>query len=169
MSTSNQAASWDAESTDNGQWVIAAACPGRAIRFHAPVDSGYPSEDVWIEARALTHQEALERESVGVFEEYELADSGRVVFVSRRYDLWAMAEYDYLHALVDFCLPERTADGEVHLRRAADGTPESNIMLLAAMPSRLANWIQDCIDRVNLRDPLGQAAMDEAKKKPASC
>jgi hypothetical protein len=152
---------------DASQWIIAAAGPGRAVRFGGPVGEGAP-EGVWVEVRPLTHREALEREALGTYEECSLSPDGGLVAVTRRYDLWAMAEYDYTCALTDFCLPVREADGSVSLRRMQDAGHEGTVALLAAMPPALACWVQECVDRVNLRDVEGLRAMGEAQKKSAN-
>ena len=154
-----------ADELDESQWVIVAAGLGRSVRFAAPVGVGEPGEAGWVEVRALTHREALERESVGTYEECELGDNGRVLSVVRRFDLWAMAEYDYAYAVTDFCLPERRSDGSVAVRRMGDASLEANLVLLGEMPPALAAWMQSCVDRVNLRHVAGQLGLDEAQKK----
>jgi len=154
----------EAGGLEEAQWVIVAAAPGRSVRFAASHEMEGAPEGAWVEARALSHREALERESIGTYEAYELADNGCVLSVVRRQDLWAMAEYDYTHSLTDFCLPERLANGEVSWRRLGDGTVEQNLSLLEAMPPCLAEWVQSCVDRVNLRTTAGQTGLAQAKK-----
>lgn len=146
-------------------WVISVASPGGTVRFDLPSDAPDDLGGGWIEVRPLSHREALERESLGVYEEYELSDSGRVLSVVRRYDFWAMAAYDYSVALVDYCLPERLPSGELGLSRKRETALEESLSLLASMPPALADWVQDGIDAVNLRDSAGRAGMAEAKKK----
>jgi len=152
------------EIADDAQWIIAAAQPGACVRFSAPADAPDCGSDVWVEVRALTYREALERESLGVVEDYELDENGRALCVSRRYDLWAMAAYDLERSLVDFCLPEWQADGTVVMRRKGDGGIDGDLAALETMPPALAEWVQGCIDRVNLRHFAGQSALAEAKK-----
>lgn len=153
---------------DDARWVICAAAPGGAVRFEAPVEVAGVGGPVWVEVRALSHREALERESLGVVESYELTGGDQAVEVLRQYDLWAMAAYDYTHSLVDFCLPEREPGGEVRLRRGSEGTRETNLELLSRMPPALAEWVRGCIDRVNMRHAQGQEALEQAKKKSGS-
>ncbi len=69
----------EVDQLDETQWVVVAASRGQSVRFRAPVEIGEVPEGVWVEVRPLTHREALERESLGAYEEYELAESGRVV------------------------------------------------------------------------------------------
>lgn len=149
------------------QWVIVAAAEGGTVRFEAPpVAPG----GCWVEVRALTHREALERESIGGYEEYELSDGGRVLSVVRRCDRWAMAEYDYQYSLVDWCLPVRQFDGSMGLQCGSELAEEERVDLLAAMPPALAEWVEECIDRVNLRNAEGEGALEDAKKKrPTWC
>ena len=154
-----------ADGVDEAQWIVVAAGPGQSVRFTAPVVIAGAAEASWVEVRALTHREALERESVGTYEECELGASGRVLSVVRRYDLWAMAEYDYVCSVTDFAFPELMSDGSVAMRRMAPGDPEGNLAVLSAMPGELAEWVQGCVDRVNLRHPAGRDALDDAQKK----
>jgi hypothetical protein len=147
------------------RWIVSASRPGAAVRFSARDTRCPDGERVWVEVRALSHREALERESLGVIERYELAESGKVLALDREYDFWAMAAYDYRHSLVAFALPGDGADGIV----ASDGmSAEERVVLLGCMPPALAEWVQDCIDQVNLRDAEGLAALLCAQKKPAA-
>jgi hypothetical protein len=86
---------------------------GREVeRFEAPVELPGWSERPWVEVRALTEAEALERESLGLIEEYEVVAHGLgepELRVRRVYDLVAMAEYEWGKCLVDWCLPETAA------------------------------------------------------------
>jgi hypothetical protein len=78
-------------------------------RFEAPVELPGWSERPWVAVRALTEAEALERESLGLIEEYEVVARGLgepELRVRRVYDLVAMAEYEWGKCLVDWCLPE---------------------------------------------------------------
>ena len=161
------AAAW-VERDDLAQWVIAAAGREGSVRFEAPEEARRLAGEAWVEVRALSHREALERETLGTWEEYELADSGQVICATRRFDLWAMAEYDYARSVVDFALPELQADGQVRLRRGREGDAEGNVAALAEMAPGLAQWVQECVDAVNLRDTAGRAALAEAKKNCAS-
>lgn len=155
------------ERDDPAQWVIAAAGRGGSVRFEAPEEARRIAGEAWVEVRALSHREALERETLGTWEEYELSDDGRVICAIRRFDLWAMAEYDYAHSVVDFALPELQEDGEARLRRGREGDAEANAEALAGMAPGLAQWVQECVDAVNLRDTVGRSALAEAKKNCA--
>ena len=82
---------------------------GATQRFEAPVELPGWSERAWIEVRPLTEAEALEQESLGLIEEYELVQRGLgepELRVRRVYDLVAMAEYEWGKCVVDWWLPE---------------------------------------------------------------
>ncbi|MHB8996918.1 MAG: hypothetical protein ACYC63_16870 [Armatimonadota bacterium] len=67
-------------------------------RYEAPVDLPGWREKPWVAVRALTEAEALERESLGLIEEYEVVARGLAepeLRVRRVYDLVAMAEYEW--------------------------------------------------------------------------
>jgi hypothetical protein len=157
------------DTLDESQWIIPAAGPGQSVRFSLPVRISGVGEAGWVEVRALTHREALERESIGTFEECELSQSGAIISVTRRLDLWAMAQYDYTLALTDFLLPIVHSGDEVTMCRMGDRDLDANVALLSAMPTALADWVQSCIDRANLRDETGQACLDDAKKNCGNC
>jgi hypothetical protein len=144
------------------QWVVATSRPGATVRLHAGGTGCPGGESVWVEVRALTHREALERESLGIAERYELAEGGKVLALRREYDFWAMCEYDYRHSLVAFSLP---ADGAGALVTSEAMGPEERIRLLGLMPPALADWVQRCVDEVNLRDGEGLSALEYAQKK----
>lgn len=137
----------------------------------------------WVRLRPLTEAEALERESLGLVEQYELVDGGLAepeVRVTRTYDLRAMAEYDWAHCVVDGCLPEMVGDGTVAQRRLGRGGTGSGgpdgadaggahlvaeaVELLGRMQPALAAWLAREIERVNRRLPEQQAELEAVKK-----
>lgn len=121
----------------------------------------------WVRVRCLTEAEALERESLGLIEEYELVTRGLEepsVSVRRIYDLRAMAEYDFAHTVTDFCLPELRMDQTLAERRAAVDDPDGNVSFLGCLQPAVAKWLQEVIDRVNRRLPEQRATIEQAKK-----
>lgn len=146
-------------------WVMCAAEPGSTVRCTAPADLRDEYGDIWVEVRALSYREALVREGLGVTEHYELTEGGAVLGVCRRYDLVAMAAYDLEHCVVDYSLPVRSGDGAVSVVRKVEGGRQASLYLLDALPLRVAEWLRDCLDRVNLRDRSGQMALEAAQKK----
>lgn len=135
------------------------------MRFALPCQPEGWQGEAWIEVRSLSHREALERESLGVVEEYGLDEAGRVVGVTRECDLWVMAAYDYAHSLTDFALPSERPDGDVVMVRGKDLGIEARLDLLGQMGPELARWVDEQIDRVNLRHREGRQALALAKKK----
>lgn len=94
---------------NRGDWSAWAGGVREAQRFVAPVEIPGWSERPWVVVRALTEAEALEQESLGLIEEYEVVQRGLgepEVRVRRVYDLVAMAEYEWERCLVDWCLPD---------------------------------------------------------------
>ncbi len=143
-------------------WIISAAGADCTHRFEAPVEVPDWDEPPWVELRPLTEREQLERESLGVRDEYHLDDSGYVDRIERRYDLAAMASYDYEHCLVDFCLPRENDNGEiVPWPKPDDFRPET---LLDDLPPVLAEWLSEVIKQVNMRDPAGERVLGAVKK-----
>ena len=143
-------------------WIISAAGRDCTHRFEAPVEVPGWDEPPWVELRPLTEREHLERESLGVRDEYYLDDNGYVDSIERRYDLAAMTGYDYEHCLVDFCLPRENSDGEtVPWRKPDDFRAEQ---LLDSLPPALAEWLNQLIEQVNMRDPTGQRVLQAVKK-----
>jgi len=143
-------------------WIISAAGEDCTHRFAAPVEVPGWDESPWVELRPLTQHEELERESRGVRDEYHIDDSGYVKGIKRRYDLAVMTAYDYDHCLVDFCLPRKNKDGEiVPWHRPDDFRAEE---LLDTLPPALAQWLNQLIEQVNMRDPSGQQVLGAVKK-----
>jgi len=154
-------------SEDSGQlqaWIIGAVGPDCVRLFEAPVEiPGWP-ERVWIKLRPLTDREALERESLGVYDEYHLDNNGLIQRVVRRYDRAAMTRYDYQHCLVDFCLPRENAEGEIVPWRAAQEEEIDADYLLEKLPPALAQWLREALDEVNLRRLGDQQFLSGVKK-----
>lgn len=133
----------------------------QGYRYEAPGGEG------WLEVRALTEAEALERESQGVCEEYLLLTGGRddpAVQVRRSYDLKYMAEYDFRHSVVSFQLPKRRESGEVVMVEAKAEETEAKVALLMEMTPPLSDWVWQVINEVNHRHPEQRAAIELAKK-----
>lgn len=126
-----------------------------------------PAGEGWIEVRALTEEEALERESLGLWEEYLLVSGGTgeaAVQVRRRYDLRAMAEYDFRHSVVacDLPAPPGLDQGDAEGHRE---DPEGRVRLLMAQTPPLSDWVHEVIAEVNHRLPEQRADIEMAKKK----
>ena len=143
-------------------WVISAAGPECTRRFEAPVEVPGWSRRPWVEVRPLTYRERLQRESLGVRDEYHLDTNGSIEQVVRRYDTVAMARYDHEHCVVAFCLPRGNTQADlVKWRRPDEFNAEE---FLALLPPVLAQWLDEVIDEVNLRDSAGQQMLAEVKK-----
>ena len=147
-----------------GEWVVFGEGICGEVVEEAPVEvEGWRP---WVKVRALTEAEALEREGLGLWEEYELVARGieePAVSVRRAYDLRAMAEYDYVQAVVDYCLPEMTREG-VRQRLGAETTEAETVEFLGRMQPCLAAWVHEVIERVNWRRPEQRATLEMAKK-----
>lgn len=138
----------------------------RSVVVEAPVEVEGWERRPWVRLRGLTEGEALERESLGIAEEYELVTRGLEepgVRVRRTYDLRAMAEYDLTHCVLEGCLPELRADGEVREWRLA-GEERAAVELLERMQPALAAWLRTEIERVNWRLPEQRALIETVKK-----
>jgi len=158
---------------DVREWAVPAAVARDVRRIEAPVDIPGWTERPWVELRPLTDEEMLRRESIGVYEEYEaprvdpdlhhlrLAEDRPVI--RRRYDLWAMAEFDYRHCLVDFCLAVAVGDGSYRQARPAR-EKEADLALLRRLPPRLATWLAEAIQSVNRRSAEEAELLEKAKK-----
>ncbi len=146
-------------------WVIAAWGRHASQRFEAPVEIAGWERRPWVELRPLTHRENLERESLGIVDEYTIGGSfGDEWQVSRRYDMAAMREYEYGHCIVDYLLPETDEEGQIVPRRYDSDNPQEAAWLLDELPSALAAWLDECIDKVNLRGEGERAALARVKK-----
>lgn len=149
------------------EWSLAAVECERSVVVEAPVEVEGWERRPWVRLRGLTEGEALERESLGMVEEYELVTRGLDepgVRVRRTYDLKAMAEYDLAHCVLDGCLPEVQPDGEVREWRVGDGEQRSATELLERMQPALAAWLRTEIERVNWRLPEQRALVEKVKK-----
>ena len=161
------------QSEDVREWAIPSAVQRDVMRAEAPVDVPGWTERPWVQLRPLTDEEMLRRESVGVYEEYDapLVDPDlhnarlpdRQAVIRRRYDLWAMAEFDYRHCVVDFCLPLVAEDGSCRQAKPR-GEPEADLDLFRRLPPRLATWLAEAIQRVNRRLPAEVELLSLAKK-----
>jgi hypothetical protein len=132
-----------------------------------PVEGWDGAEQPWLKVRPLTEVEALERESLGLQEEYLLESGGLgdpAIRVRRSYDLVAMAEYDFRHCVVGFCLPELQASGEVVMRRHDDGDEVGNCEFLGRMRPPLSDWVWQVVNAVNHRQAQQHADLEQAKK-----
>ena len=143
-------------------WIISAAGADCTHRFEVPVEVPGCDEPPWVELRPLTEREQLERESLGVRDEYHLDSSGYVDGIERRYDLAVMTGYDYDRCIVDFCLPRENDGGEVVPWRKPDDFRAEQ--LLDSLPPALAQWLNDLIEQVNMSDPAGQRMLETVKK-----
>lgn len=150
---------------DRCQWIAQAANPDGAVRFEYPAEGWECEGDVWVAVRALTYREVLERESVGMVEEYELDDHARVLGVRRQYDLWAMKRYELSRCLVDFALPWVGEDGKVRARLRGDLDEDEREGIVADLSPVVGEWLEERLAQVNLRDRPGSRAVADAKKK----
>ncbi len=146
-------------------WVITAWGKEASRRFEAPVQiEGWKCRP-WVEVRPLTHRESLERESIGIRDEYTVegyfGDRWRV---TRRYDLAAMREYEYEHCVIDYLLPEKDEEGRIIAQRGGAEAGKEIRRLLERLPKGLGEWLDECIDKVNLRTAGQSAALEEVKK-----
>ncbi len=118
-------------------------------------------EEGWVVVRALTEGEALERESLGVREEYLLVSGAGdpAVQVRRRYDLKAMAEYDFRHSVMAFRLCEGT-----RVLEGREEDPEGRVAVLMGMRPPLSDRVREVINEVNHRLPEQRAEIEVAKK-----
>ncbi len=143
-------------------WIISAAGPHCGRRLEAPIELPGWDDPPWVEVRPLSQRERLERESLGVYDEYHLDANGDVARVVRRYDQVAMARYDYEHCLVAFCLPREETPGEIAPWRKPEVLDGGE--LAGVLPPALAEWLSQLIDQVNLRRPPDQKLRAEVKK-----
>ena len=126
-----------------------------------------PGGEGWLEVRALTEGEALERESLGVCEEYLLASGGTgdpAVQVRRRYDLRAMAEYVFRHSVVACGLPQRRWPGGGARRVVCRPDPDGRVAVLMGLTPPLSDWVREVVNEVNHRLPEQRAEIELAKK-----
>ena len=148
-------------------WAMCAEGVEEAVLVEAPVVPEGWERPPWVRLRALTEAEALERESLGLCEEYELVSGGLAepqIHVRRTYDLRAMAEYDYSRCVVDFWLPELRESGVVVGRRLDPGAPAENVAFLGRMQPELSAWVWGAIEAVNHRQAHQRAEIELAKK-----
>ena len=149
-------------------WAMCAEGVDEVVLVQAPVVPEGWERRPWVRLRALTEAEALERESLGLAEEYELVSGGLqepAVRVRRTYDLKAMAEYDFEHSVVEFCLPEARVDGQVAERSLGpEAEAGEKAACLGRMQPALAEWLRGEIERINRRLPEQRAQIETAKK-----
>jgi len=149
-------------------WAVSGNGVDGVVLVEAPVAVEGWEGKAWVRLRALAEAEALERESLGLAEEYELVTGGLAepaVRVRRTYDLRVMAEYDFERCVVEFCLPEVQRDGtmaEVRMGPEAEGGEKAEF--LGRMQPALAAWLRTEIERVNMRLPEQRASIEVAKK-----
>jgi hypothetical protein len=139
-------------------WVIAAAGEDTSRRFNVPGDFGELSP--WVCLRPLTAREALQREAVGLEEQYELGPDGSAVGMQRVYDHEAMVEFELQRCLVDYDLPMRLASGAT-VAAGPDELPREQ--LLDRLPAGLMSWLHECLDTINMRTPEGAGVLAEGK------
>lgn len=145
-------------------WIIAAAGRDCERIFEAPVEIEGWEQRPWVKLRPLTAYEALQRESLGVYDEYHLDNDGSIQRVVRRYDRAAVTRYDYEHCLVDFCLPCENAEGEIGPCRPSQDEGIDPEYLLENLPPALAEWLDEALDEVNLRRLPDQQLLSAVKK-----
>jgi hypothetical protein len=138
--------------------VISAAGEQIPRRFDIPV----ATEELqgWVKLRPLTAREALQREAVGLDEEYELGPDGAARRLHRRYDQEAMVQFELQRCLVDYELPMRLGCGDV-VAATPDECPREE--LLDRLPAGLAAWLHECLETVNMRRPEDAAVLAAGK------
>ncbi len=132
-------------------WIIGAVGRNYERVFEAPVEIDGWQQRPWVKVRPLTAYEALQRESLGAYDEYHLDNDGNIQRVVRRYDRAAVTRYDYEHCLVDFCLPREDNEGEVVPYQPSPDKGIDTDYLLDNLPPALADWLDEALDEVNLR------------------
>lgn len=147
---------------DRSGWIIGESGSEAERRFEAPVEIDGWDERPWIRLRPLTAREALRRESLGLREELEPGADGSARAIRRRYDLEAMVAYELECCLVDYALPVLGPDGVVRCARREEGPGALGGELLDRMPTRLADWLAQCLDEINLRRPEDALEFDRA-------
>ena len=145
-------------------WVAAGSAAQEPVRFTAPARPPGWSEHPWVELRALTVREELQRDSLGVREEYELAADGRAVGMRRVYDFEAMVQFDLQHCVVAMMLPVESDGGEYEPLREGAPADEHRGGLLDRLPRAVAEWLLECIEAVNMRRAEDREVLEEAKK-----
>lgn len=140
-------------------WIIGAAGEATSRRFHVPQAEEVPF-DAWVELRPLTAREALQRESIGLKEEYHLGPDGTPVFVSRVYDKEAMEQFELERCVVDYQLPLRNESGSTNIVGPEELAVED---LLDRLPVELMAWLHECLDTVNMRSVEGAEVLAEGK------
>lgn len=148
-------------------WMVAVDGVDLAEVFVAPAEGLEDGQEAWVKVRPLTELEVQEREGLGLCEEYLMSQPALGeprIRVLRSYDLRAMAEYDFAHCVVDFCLPELGVGGRVNMRRLDPGDPAGNVEFLGRMRPPLSDWVWEAIESVNRRLPEQRAVLEVAKK-----
>ena len=141
-------------------WIIAAAGEDTSRRFHVPGDSDGARFDAWVELRPLTARQALQRESLGLREEYQLGPDGTPVAMGRTYDHEAMEQFEVQCCVIDYQLPLRDESGATILV----GPEELPVAeLLDRLPVALMAWLHECLDEINMRSAGGAAVLAEGK------
>ncbi len=139
-------------------WVIGVAGEDSSRWFDVPETIGELRG--WVRVRPLTAREALQREAIGLKEEYELGPDGAAVALHRRYDHEAMVEFELQRCLVEYELPARTDAGGI-MSVTAEECPRET--LLDRLPPALIDWLMTCLDTVNMRAPEATAVLAEGK------
>lgn len=139
-------------------WVIAAAGEDTSRRFDVPVEIGELRP--WVRVRPLTAREALQRETIGLEEQYAPVADGAAVRLHRSYDHEAMVEFELQRCLVDYELPARIDSGEIVLVTPDECPREA---LLERLPVALIDWLTECLDTVNMRTPECAEVLAEGK------
>ena len=145
-------------------WIIGAAGRDCERVFEASVEIEGWEQRPWVKLRPLTVYETLQRESLGVCDEYHLDNDGSIQRVVRRYDRAVVTRYDYEHCLVDFCLPRENTAGEIVACQPSQDKGIDPDYLLENLPPALAEWLDEALDEVNLRRLADQQLLSAVKK-----
>jgi hypothetical protein len=157
---------------DLSRWIIPARGEEQIVRVEAPVDIPGWGERPWANLRPLTHEEALRRESIGWREEYAAVDAGGATLpatdtalVRQVCDHWALAQFDYEHCVLSYCLPRYLPDGTVEPVRGNGRDWGQSREVFRRLPPALAQWLRAAIDEVNRRTPVDAEVLAQAKKR----
>lgn len=154
----------NAQDTDWKAWVLCAVGEDSEQVFSAPVTIPGWDDTPWVRLRPLTVREALKRDSLGIRDEYEIGVDGQVTGIRRVCDFEKMLDFDLNKCLTDYLLPLTTVAGNVRACRCGDHDSPRNCELIDQLSPRMLEWLNECVEAINMRRPQDQLLMSEAKK-----
>ena len=129
----------------------------------------------WVLVRKLNRKERNQRDSLGLREtkEIPLTEKKRqkllseeVLKTSLEYKVEDIRQFEYEKCLLDFCLPflPENCDKPIPFKKSdRTNTDEDVEMFLNNMPPILADWVEECIVKVNRWDSEGKKEEEEIK------